>query len=150
ARQLQDLRRAMHSLAEGNLDTDVPRLGGRDEASQMAEALHVLKSRLVNSRELDEERMHAESRQSGDRRAAMHTLADQFEIAVGNIVATVTSSANDLQAAAGSLGKTAETTQQLSTTVAAASEEASVNVNSVASASERLSESVKEISRRVH
>jgi methyl-accepting chemotaxis protein len=47
------------------------------------------------------------------------------------------------------LTKTAEQTHQLSSAVAAASEEATVNVQSVASASEEMAASVNEISRQV-
>ena len=53
------------------------------------------------------------------------------------------------ETAAATLTRTAETTQQISTTVAAASQEASDNVNSVAAASEELARSVVEIGRHV-
>ena len=69
----------------------------------------------------------------------MHALADQFEKAVGNIVQTVSSASTELEAAANTLAETAETTQQLSTVVASASNEASANVQSVASATEEMS-----------
>jgi methyl-accepting chemotaxis protein len=54
-----------------------------------------------------------------------------------------------MEASANSLTTTAERTQQLSTVVAAAAEEASANVQSVASASEEMASSVHEISRQV-
>jgi methyl-accepting chemotaxis protein len=65
------------------------------------------------------------------------------------IIATVSSAATELEATAGALTHTAELTQRLSTSVAAASEEASSNVQSVASATEELGSSVNEISRQV-
>ena len=61
----------------------------------------------------------------------------------------MSSAATELEAAAGSLTQTAETTQQLSGSVASASHEALANVNSVASASEELAGSVSEIARQV-
>ncbi len=79
----------------------------------------------------------------------MYKLADQFENAVGEIIETVSSSSTELEAAANTLTRTAEHTQELSTMVAAASEEASANVQSVASASEEMASSVNEISRQV-
>src|SRR5262249_14596141 len=54
-----------------------------------------------------------------------------------------------LEAAAGTLSKTAETTQQLWSVVASASEEASVNVQTVASATEEMNSSIGEIGRQV-
>jgi methyl-accepting chemotaxis protein len=83
------------------------------------------------------------------RRRQMHALADTFESAVGGIVGTVSSASTELEAAAGTLANTAESTQQLSTMAAGASEEASSNVESVAAASEELAASVGEIGRQV-
>ena len=79
----------------------------------------------------------------------MQKLADTFQAVVGSIVETVSSASTELEAAAGTLTHTAETTQQLSSTVAAASEEASCNVQTVAGATEELGSSVIEIGRQV-
>ena len=80
---------------------------------------------------------------------AVRRLADDFDAAVGEIVNSVSSSSTELEASASSLTRTAEMTQRLSATVAAASDEASVNVQSVASATEELTSSVNEIGRRM-
>ncbi len=80
---------------------------------------------------------------------AMRKLADDFNSAVGEIINTVSSASNELEASAGGLTRTAEMTEQLSATVASASDEASANVQSVASATEQLTSSVYEIGRRV-
>jgi methyl-accepting chemotaxis protein len=61
----------------------------------------------------------------------------------------VSASAVQLEQAAGTLTRTAETTQGLSSAVAGASEEASSNMQSVAAATEELSASVDEIGERV-
>src|SRR5882724_1714177 len=79
----------------------------------------------------------------------MVKLADSFEAAVGEIVQTVSSASTELEASAGTLTKTAVRSEELTTMVAAASEEASTNVQSVASATEELTSSVNEISRQV-
>ena len=54
----------------------------------------------------------------------MVRLADSFEAAVGEIVETVSSASTELEASAGTLTATAERAQQVTTMVAAASEEA--------------------------
>ena len=41
----------------------------------------------------------------------MHKLADQFEFAVGSIIQAVSSASGELEASAGMLTKTADTTQ---------------------------------------
>ena len=61
----------------------------------------------------------------------------------------MSSASVELEASAGTLTTTAERAQQLTTMVAAASEEASTNVQSVASATEEMASSVNEISRQV-
>ena len=88
-------------------------------------------------------------RASAERRTTMHMLANEFEGTVGGIVGTVFSASAGLEDAANMLTKTAETTEQLSSLVATASNEASTNVRSVASAADELSASVSEVGRQV-
>ena len=82
-------------------------------------------------------------------RAAVFRMADDFEQAAGNIVANVSSASGELEVAAQSMTRTADETQQLSTAVTAASEEASSKVASVATATGEMSASVNEIGRQV-
>lgn len=93
--------------------------------------------------------MRTLSRHAAARKIELHKLASDFESAVGAVVASVASSTTELEAAAATLTHTADTTQQLSGMVAAASEQASGNVQSVATATDELSASVGEISRQV-
>ena len=62
----------------------------------------------------------------------------------------MSSSATELEASATTLTNTADHTQQLSTMVASASEEASSNVQTVSSSTDELTASVSEIGRQVH
>ena len=93
-------------------------------------------------------RMRRTRRAARPRRAELIRFADEFEAAVGSIVSNVSASAVQLEQAAGTLTRTAETTQSLSSQVAGASEEASSNMQSVAAATEELSTSVDEIGGR--
>ena len=95
------------------------------------------------------ERKAAQEQADADRTAAMQKLADEFEAAVGKIVDKVSTTSMELESAAGSMSKTAETTQQLSAAVASASEESSTNVQSVAAATDEMATSVNEIGRQV-
>ena len=58
------------------------------------------------------------------------------------MVETVAAAAFELEAAAGSLSHTAETTSEHSATVAAASQQASGNVQAIATAAEELATAV--------
>jgi methyl-accepting chemotaxis protein len=140
---------AMSAIAGGDKSIEIPGVGRKDEVGQMADTLQVFKNSLIETERLRLEQEQQKVRAEADRKADMRKLADEFQAAVGNIVETVSSASTELEAAASTLTQTAETTQQLSTAVAAASEEASTNVNSVASASEQLAGSVSEIARQV-
>ncbi|HYS89830.1 MAG TPA: methyl-accepting chemotaxis protein, partial [Bradyrhizobium sp.] len=146
---LQRMTVAMNDLAGGKLDVEVPGIGRRDEVGEMAEAVEVFKSNAVARQGLEAEQKETEARAVARRKSDMHKLANEFEGAVGLIVETVSSSSTQLEASAGTLTSTAERAQELTTMVAAASEEDSTNVQSVASATEEMASSVNEISRQV-
>ncbi|WP_375464593.1 methyl-accepting chemotaxis protein [uncultured Methylobacterium sp.] len=139
----------MGTLAGGDVASQVPYQGRRDEVGAMAAAVQVFKDNLIRSRALEAESEQARAGAQAQRRAAMHELADGFEQAVGGIVGMLSSSATELQATAQTMTATATETASQSTTVAAAAEEAASNVNTVAAASEELGASVQEIGRQV-
>ncbi|WGR94913.1 methyl-accepting chemotaxis protein [Bradyrhizobium sp. ISRA435] len=140
---------AMRELAAGNFDVVLPGLGRRDELGEMAGAVEEFKVQAIAKAERDAATQEAQNKASAAaRRAELIRFADEFESAVGSIVSNVSASAVQLESAAGTLTRTAETTQDLSSQVAGASEEASSNMQSVASATEELSASVDEIGRR--
>ena len=111
----------MRELAAGNFEVVLPGLGRRDELGDMAGAVEEFKVQAVARGERDAATPEAQSKAAGAaRRAELIRFADDFETAVGAIVADVSSSAVQLEAAAGSLTRTAETTQSLSNQVAGA------------------------------
>jgi methyl-accepting chemotaxis protein len=139
----------MTRLSGGDSTIAIPSLGRKDEVGEMAGAVQVFKTNMIDTERLRAEQLDAEQRQLQQRKADMQKLADAFEGAVGEIVEKVSSAATKLEASAGTLTATAERAQQLATAVAAASEGASTNVQAVASASEEMTSSVREISRQV-
>ncbi len=141
---------AMRELAGGRFDVVLPGLGRKDELGEMAAAVEQFKLQAVAKAERDAAAQDAHNRaSSAARRSELIRFADEFESAVGAIVSNVSASAVQLESAAGTLTRTADTTQSLSNQVAGASEEASQNMQSVASATEELSASVDEIGKRV-
>jgi methyl-accepting chemotaxis protein len=146
---LSALNGTMKALAGGDTAVEVPGLERRDEVGTMACSVQVFKDGMIETERLRGEQAAAEERVAAQRKADIHRLADEFQAAVGNIVETVSSASTELEGSANSLTKTAEMTQQLSSKVAAASGEASTNVQSVAAATEEMTGSVDEISRQV-
>jgi HAMP domain-containing protein/CHASE3 domain sensor protein len=150
SRPMTAMCEAMRELANGNFDVVLPGLGHKDEVGEMAGAVEEFKMQAIAKAERDAAAQDAQNKaSSAARRTELIRFADDFEAAVGAIVSNVSASAVQLEAAAGTLTRTAETTQRLSSQVAGASEEASSNMQSVASATEELSASVDEIGRRV-
>jgi methyl-accepting chemotaxis protein len=150
SRPMIEMCKAMRKLAGGNFEIVLPGLGRKDELGEMAAAVEEFKMQAIAKAERDAAAQDAQNRaSSAARRAELIRFADEFEAAVGSIVSNVSASAVQLEEAAGTLTRTADTTQSLSTQVAGASEEASSNMQSVATATEELSASVDEIGRRV-
>ncbi|QDP22751.1 methyl-accepting chemotaxis protein [Bradyrhizobium cosmicum] len=142
--------KAMRELASGNFDVVLPGLGRRDEIGEMAGAVEEFKVQAVAKAERDAAASEAQNKaQEAARRSELIRFADDFESAVGAIVSNVSASAVQLESAASTLTRTAETTQSLSSQVADVSEQASSNMQSVATATEELSASVEEIGRQV-
>ena len=125
--------KAMRELAGGNFDVVLPGLGRKDEIGEMAGAVEEFKVQAIAKAERDAAAHDAQNKaSSAARRTELIRFADDFETAVGAIVSNVSASAVQLEASAGTLTRTAETTQSLSSQVAGASEEASSNMQSVA------------------
>ncbi|MGO3930683.1 methyl-accepting chemotaxis protein [Rhodopseudomonas pseudopalustris] len=138
----------MQDFTRGNLNAEVPHRGEKTEIGTMADALQIFKEALVAKREAD-----AAAAKDADEKIARGQRIDhatrQFESSIREIVNTVSSASTELEASAGTLTVTAGRSQELTTSVAAASEQASTNVQSVASATEEMTSSINEISRQV-
>ncbi len=144
-RPLTRLNEVMLNITQAKLDNRI----SVERDDEVGEALRNMQTLQAIVRFDREELKSTERRAAVQRKAEMTRLADGFEGAVGEIIETVSSASTELEASAGTLTATAERSQELTTMVAAASEEASTNVQSVASATEELSSSVNEISRQV-
>jgi methyl-accepting chemotaxis protein len=148
ARAIAAIVKPMQALGAGDLTAQVPHQGEKTEIGTMADALQVFKEALIAKKAADEAAsVDAEAKIERGRR--VDGITRDFESLIGEIVNTVSSASTQLEASAGTLTTTAERSRELTTVVAAASEEASTNVQSVASATEEMASSVNEISRQV-
>ncbi len=171
---LFQLRSSMSALAEGDKNVEVTGADRSDEIGDMAKTVGVFKENMIENERLAanqreaEERAAAEEQRTRDaaarseeekkrkeeevraqQREELLKLADDFESGVGQVIEAVAAAATEMQASARTMSETADLTSQKSAGVAAASEEATTNVQTVASATEELSTSVQEISRQV-
>ncbi len=138
----------MQALGDGDLTAQVPHQREHTEIGLMADALQVFKDALIAKKASDEAAaLDADAKiQRGQR---VDSITRDFESLIGELVGSLSSASAELEASAGTLTRTAEHAREVTTAVAAASEEASTNVQSVASATEEMTSSVNEISRQV-
>ena len=145
---IANMTSAMRSLADGDKSTTIPSTDRADEIGKMAAAVQVFKDNMIEADRLRAEQAAAQAERE-ERQKKIVEAVRSFETIIGRVVEAVSSASGQLEGAANSLTKTAETTQQLSGMVAATSEQTSVNVQGVAAASEELASTVSEISRQV-
>lgn len=142
------MTQAMSSLADGQLDVEIPARDRKDELGSMAVAVQVFKDSILRANELSNQQ--ADERAARERRAErLEELTSSFEQTTSGLLQTVSDSVLRLQDTATEMLETAQRTDQQATTVAAATEEASANVGTVAAAAEQLSVSIREIGRQV-
>ncbi|WP_180336072.1 methyl-accepting chemotaxis protein [Pleomorphomonas diazotrophica] len=139
----------MGRLSAGDYNARSSDTVARNEIGSMARALADFAGKLAEADQLRREAAEAEARRRRERAEEMRALMAAFDSNVGEIVATVSSAAQELQAAAGTLTDTATNTSTRSTGVARATEVIAAQVQAVAAASEELSASIGEIGRGI-
>jgi methyl-accepting chemotaxis protein len=142
------LSKVTERLASNDTAVEIPDSGRHDELGMMASALAHFRTSLIETGRLraDQAGLHAEKE---ERQRVVTAAIVAFEETVSGIVRAVSRAATELERAASSLTHTANTTQQLATSVTASSGLASTNVQSVALATDEMTASIHEISRQV-
>lgn len=146
---LEDIKVAMDEIANGNLETEVPKSKNEDEAAAMASSLEIFRTQALENRKMEAEVERAKVRAEEEKQEAMHTLANDFDSQIGGSINSLASAATELQSTAESMRRISDETSQASQTVATSSEESSVNVNTVASAMEEMSATSSEIASQI-
>jgi methyl-accepting chemotaxis protein len=149
SRPLDQLGARMRALADGALEGEIPGIARGDEIGAMAATVQIFKDNALRIRGLEKAETETQAHAATERRAAMESLAGDFERSVNGIVRSVSSAAAGMQTTAQSMTATASDASARAATVGAASQNASNNVGTVAAAAEELSSSVAEISRQV-
>lgn len=175
-RPLHGIRSRMNELVDGNQEVEIPGTTRRDEIGDMARAVNVFKTNMVENDRLQQENAEAEAKnrlqerkREEDRRkskeqaeadrtkadaeaeqrrkAELQALADTFETGVGAVIEKVTTASTQMQTSAEAMTASAERASERANAVATASEEATSSVNIVSSATIEMSASVDKIAR---
>lgn len=148
ARPIIQMTSTMKELADGHLEVEVPGTEREDEIGAMGSAVQIFRTNAIERRRLEAESAAATKAREA-RAQKVEKLIQSFGDDMNTVLGTVTSAATELEATASALSGTADRSSRDATTAAAATEEASVNVQGVAHATEELAASINEISERV-
>ncbi|WP_246008365.1 methyl-accepting chemotaxis protein [Afifella aestuarii] len=149
SRPLVRLTGTLKRMGGGDLNVSIEQKRSGDEIGEIWEATEHFLVALKETETLREQQQQAEERAEANKRQMMNALADDFEHEVSSVVRSVVSAATQLKQSASTMGASADETNHQSTVVAAAAEQATVNVQTVASAAEELAASVREIGQQV-
>ncbi len=147
-RPIDQLSGAMRRLAGGDLATEVPAQGRRDEIGAMAGTVRVFREALIAKDEADRA-AGAEAAAKAGRAARLDAVTRSFEANVVAMTETLGEAAAGMEATARTMTQAAETTNGRSAEVAGAAEQTLANVQMVAAASEELSVSIGGIAAQV-
>jgi methyl-accepting chemotaxis protein len=136
-------------LAEGRTDVEVRHADRHDEIGAIARTIGVFKNNRIERRQLEAERISAEKLAMEQRKAGLNQFVEDFRTKIGGIIERVLNSSGQFEKDAQQLSVTAHSTADMSGQSAEASRQASEHVRNAAVASNELSQSVVEISRRV-
>ncbi len=143
-RPIGALTRAMRRLADGDLETQVPCSGQGDELGEMAAAVLVFRDNAFERRRLEADALRAREIERAQSEALQAHIS-AFREKVTQVIAGVNDGTNSMRSMADMLNQVAEDAAGRAATARSASGEASVNVQTVATAAEELAASTREI-----
>lgn len=146
---LKAVTEALTVLAEGRTDVEIRLSDRHDEIGAIARTVGVFKNNRLERRQLEAERISADKLAMDRRKAELNQFVEDFRAKIGGIIERVLNSSGQFEKDARELSATAHSTAEMSAQSASTSRQASEHVRSAAAASNELSQSIAEISRRV-
>jgi methyl-accepting chemotaxis protein len=146
---LRMVTEALTGLAEGRTDIDIRHTDRHDEIGAIARTIDVFRNNRIERRQLEAERISAEKLAMDKRKAELSQFVEDFRTKIGGIIERVLKSSGQFEQDAQQLSVTAHSTAEMSGRSANASRQASEHVRTASTASNELSQSIVEISRRV-
>ncbi|MCP3470597.1 methyl-accepting chemotaxis protein [Bradyrhizobium sp. CCGUVB1N3] len=146
---LSSVTNSLTALANGQNDITIDCEDRADEIGEIARTVAVFKSNSLERARLRSEQAATTAAAAEQRKSELRNFVDEFRGSVGGILNNVLDSSSEFERVARQLTDTARSTADLSAQSAGASETASDHVKSAAAASDELSKSISEITRRV-
>jgi methyl-accepting chemotaxis protein len=146
---LTSVTESLTAIANGENDIEIDCHERHDEIGEIARTIAVFKSNSLERQRMRDEQAAAAASAAEQRRSELRSFVGEFQTSVGGIIDKVMNASSEFESVARQLTETARTTAHLSGESASASEAASEHVRSAAAASDELSSSISEITRRV-
>lgn len=148
-RPIARLGNAMRRLTENELDVDIPYIDHSTEIGDMARRVQVFKQNAIDKQNLEREQVEAEKRQQQEKKKAMESLANRFELQVQVIIEEVQNEVAKVRALSDEMAEIVRANTEKVNEAADAAEQTSRNVSSVAGAAEEMSVSVREVAAQI-
>ncbi len=139
---------AMQDLAHGNLNAVIPGQDRVDEIGEMAQAVQVFKDNAIANKRLENEQKRAQEAREA-RAHRVEELIQGFDAVIKEALENAVSATGQMHTMAQEVSGLSEGTMGKCSVVANSTDQASQNVEAVASAAEELSASINEISAQV-
>ena len=148
-RPLRRVTETLTLLAEGKTDIEVMDADRHDEIGSIARTVGAFKKNRIERSQLEAERINDEKSAMERRKAELNQFVEAFRTKIGGIIERVLNASGQFEKDARQLSVIAQSTAEMSGQSANASRLASEHVRTAATASNELSQSIVEISRRV-
>ena len=145
---IEQMTAAMRQLCLGDLDVEIPALDRADDIGAMAKSVQCFKERLAERLAL-QQAVELAGGAAEQRQKRIDALVAEFRSTVGDALQKVTANSDEMSIAADGLSSMAAQSAQRARAAADATGAASLNVHTVARASEELSASISEIEHQV-
>jgi methyl-accepting chemotaxis protein len=138
----------MGRLSQGELDVEIPSATRGDEIGQMAKTVQIFKDNAIEKDRLERDRGDGERDALARRQEEMDQLIGFFGRSMSGSFKSLSAASADMARTSSSLETAAQTTGTQATQVLGEVGQTSMNIQTVAAASEQLSASIGEIGRQ--
>ena len=147
-RPLGDITRVTGEVAGGAADVVIPYVERHDEVGAVARSIRVFQQAMERNAELNRT-VAEEAKEREARNASIERAVESFRVSVEQTLGAVGTQCRQMRSTAQTLTGVASNAADQTGSAAAASDDTTSNVNTVASASEELTASIQEIARHV-
>ncbi len=148
SKPIQGLTNVMEDLSSGNMDVAIPGSSYKNEIGQMSQSVSFFRDRLVENEKMSAEQQAEQARQL-EQANNLRKLIGSFEGTISEVLDEVNSAVQNMTENSPIMRDAAIQVKDQCTTSANSASQATENVQTVATASEELSASIKEIGRQV-